>query len=232
MNLFEAIERRRSYRKFLPDEVPEAFMRKALSAALLAPNSSNLQQWEFYWIRNEEKKSLLTHACLNQNAAITAKELVVAVSRIDTWKRNRNELIRILESRGNVPSQVQSYYKKVIPFNYVQDPLGLFGIFKRILFSLIGLFRAIPRRPASRADLFEVVTKTTALACENFMLAISSCGFDTCPMEGFDEVRVKKILGLGCRARVVMVIAVGKGNPEGLFGDRARLSEHFFIHEI
>ena len=29
-------------------------------------------------------------ACFSQNAAKTAQELIVAVSRIDTWKRNRN----------------------------------------------------------------------------------------------------------------------------------------------
>ena len=35
------------------------------------------------------KKEQMVEACFSQNAAKTAKELVVAVARIDTWKRNR-----------------------------------------------------------------------------------------------------------------------------------------------
>ena len=35
--------------------------------------------------------------------------------------------------------------------------------------------------------LFETVSKSTALACQNFMLALVAEGFDSCPMEGFDE---------------------------------------------
>ena len=56
MNFIELVNKRRSVRKFTTDEVPENTMRKCLEAAILAPNSSNLQPWEFYWIRDEEIK--------------------------------------------------------------------------------------------------------------------------------------------------------------------------------
>ena len=56
MDFFEAVNKRRSVRKFTNTEVPESVMRKCLKASLQAPNSSNLQPWEFYWIRNLEKK--------------------------------------------------------------------------------------------------------------------------------------------------------------------------------
>ena len=39
---------------------------KALKAALLAANSSNLQPWEFYWIKDEKKKEDLVKACFSQ----------------------------------------------------------------------------------------------------------------------------------------------------------------------
>ena len=42
MDFFEAVENRRSVRKFTDKEVPEEIMRKCLKAATLAPNSSNL----------------------------------------------------------------------------------------------------------------------------------------------------------------------------------------------
>ena len=56
MDFFEAVNKRRSVRKFTNTEVPEAVMKKCLRTSLQAPNSSNLQPWEFYWIRNLEKK--------------------------------------------------------------------------------------------------------------------------------------------------------------------------------
>ena len=56
MNFFETIEKRRSVRKYLNEPLPRPVMERALQAALLGPNSSNLQPWEFYWVRHPEKK--------------------------------------------------------------------------------------------------------------------------------------------------------------------------------
>ena len=56
MDFFEVVKKRRSVRKFNDSEVPQDVMRKCLKASLLAPNSSNLQPWEFYWVRSLKKK--------------------------------------------------------------------------------------------------------------------------------------------------------------------------------
>ena len=55
MDFFETVNKRRSVRKFTNTEVPEYVMRKCLKASVLIPNSSNLQPWEFYWVRNLKK---------------------------------------------------------------------------------------------------------------------------------------------------------------------------------
>lgn len=47
MDFFEVVQKRRSVRKFTATAVPEAVIEKAIDAALIAPNSSNLQPWEF-----------------------------------------------------------------------------------------------------------------------------------------------------------------------------------------
>jgi len=63
----------------------------------------------------------------------------------------------------------------------------------------------------TRQGLFKWATKSTALACENLMIAAEALGFNTCPMEGFDGVRLSKFLGLSRKYHeIVMVIAVGK----------------------
>ncbi len=44
------------------------------------------------------------------------------------------------------------------------------------------------------ADAKLWASKTTALACENMVLAFRAHGFDSCMMEGFDEPMVREIL--------------------------------------
>ena len=235
MDFFEIVKKRRSVRKFTDTTVPDEVINKSLEAALLAANSSNLQPWEFYWVKNKNKKQKLIDACFSQNAAKTAKELIVAVSRIDTWKRNKNLVVEDYKKRNKLLPIVDKYYNKVIPLSYFHDSFGLLGIIKKIIFLMIdfvGLFKPMPRGPIYKSDLFEIVTKTTALACQNFMMAIVAQGYDSCPMEGFDHKRVKKILNLNNKSHVVMVIAVGKADPKGIYGERFRIDEKLVIKEI
>tara|TARA_B100000941_G_scaffold284596_1_gene255548 strand:+ start:1377 stop:1583 length:207 start_codon:yes stop_codon:yes gene_type:complete len=58
--------------------------------------------------------------------------------------------------------------------------------------SIIGLFRLIARGLKFKHDVFEIVTKTSALAYENFMTALVAYDYDSCLMEGFDNKRVEK----------------------------------------
>ena len=101
-----------------------------------------------------------------------------------------------------------------------------------ILFNILGLFRPTTRKPWSRRDIAEISIKSSALAAENFMLAISAKGFDTCPMEGIDEHRIKKILKLKRSARVTMVISVGQRDPKGLWGERVRVPRDWVVKKI
>jgi nitroreductase len=232
MNLFEAMETRRSVRKYTSETVPRPVMEKALHAALLAPNTSNLQPWEIYWVRTPEKKAQLVTACLSQSSAATAAELLVFVARTDTWRRNRELVLETLNKRGKPPQQMVDYYKKIVPLFYVHGWLDSIGLLKSIFFPMVGLFRPVPRGPFSTSSLKATLSKTVALACENFMLAITAQGYSTCPMEGFDERRVKKILRLGGSSTIVMVISVGKEDPAGIYGARIRLDPSLFLFEF
>ena len=231
---FEKIVRnRRSVRVYDGTPVPETVMRHCLELALLAPNSSNLQPWEFYWVRSPEKRARLVEACFSQNAASTAAELIVAVGRIDTLFPNAKQMLKMLSSESaNVPKAVLDYYTKIVPLAYATGPLSLAAPFKWLLFTMIGFFKAMPREPLGRPGLKLWAAKSTALACENLMLAFSAHGFDTCPMEGLDSKRVKKLLGLPRSSVVVMAISVGKRAPEGVYGPRLRFPSSQFVHEV
>ncbi|OUX36924.1 MAG: hypothetical protein CBE33_04620 [Candidatus Pelagibacter sp. TMED273] len=235
MDFFELVNKRRSVRKFTEEKVPKEVITKSLNTALLAANSSNLQPWEFYWVKDKKKKQKLVEACFSQNAAKTAQELIVSVSRIDTWKRNKNLLMEDYKKRNKLLPVVDRYYNKLIPLSYVHDSFGLAGIIKKvfsIFIGIIGIFKPMPRGPIFKSDVFEIVTKTTALACQNFMMAVVAQGYDSCPMEGFDHTRVKKLLNLNSKSHVVMVLAVGKGDSKGIYGERFRIDNKFVIKEV
>ena len=98
--------------------------------------------------------------------------------------------------------------------------------------SVVGIFRPIPRQPKSIADMRVWANKSVALACENIMLGFSAFGFDTCPMEGFDSVRVKKVLELGSESDICMVISAGKRAKNGIYGPRIRFPKAQFVKVV
>ena len=102
----------------------------------------------------------------------------------------------------------------------------------KILIFFLGIFKVIPREPNSYSDMRVWAHKTTALACENLMLALRAYGYDSCPMEGMDSKRVKKMLNLPRKAEVCMVISVGKRASNGVYGKRFRMSSDKFIKII
>src|SRR5688572_13697551 len=81
----------------------EDAVRRSLERAVLAPNSSNLQLWEFYRVRSNDKLKAMAHYCLDQKAASTAKELIVVVTRKDKW-RSRSKYI-LGKARERFPAE-------------------------------------------------------------------------------------------------------------------------------
>ena len=68
-----------------------------------------------------------------------------------------------------------------------------------------------------------VAHKSSALAAQNFMLSMTSNGYDTCPMEGFDSLRVKKALSLTRSSEINMIISCGIRDEKGIYGDQIRV---------
>lgn len=228
----EAINYRRSTRVYLDEPIDEEKVKQCLYNASLAPTSSNLQLWEFYHISNKEKLEELAAACFNQNAAKTAQQLVVIVTRKDLWRKRAKANIKFLEAIYNKPDleerwlkrkkMAMNYYKKIIPTIYT-DFFGILGGIKYLAFQIVGLFRPIYRQ-TRLSDMRIVAHKSAALAAENFMISMAAIGYDTCPMEGSDTLRVKKILGLPRGTEINMVIGCGKRNEEkGIYGPRFRV---------
>lgn len=231
MNFFETIEARKSIRKFTNKNVPAEVMQKAFDAAILAPNSSNAQTTNIYWLKSEDKKKKLVEYCLNQSAARTAQELVVIVASPKDWKRSHPYLVQFVKS-VSAPKPVVLYYEKLLPLMYKWGFLNSLGLIKWTSYTLTGLVRPIMRNPTFKRSIQEVCIKSAALASENFVLALAAQGFQSCMMEGMDEVRIKRLLKLRCSDRVVMVIAVGEEGERGTWGPRFRIPRELVIKEV
>ena len=228
------VEARRSVRSFKAEAVPEHVVKDCLDLALLAPNSSNLQCWEFHWVRSAPRKAELVKACLDQSAARTAAELIVCVARTATWRENRQRMLLSLQREHKTMPHleaVRAYYETLVPILYGQGPWGIFGPFKKVFLWTKGFFGATPREPCGNAEMRTWAVKSTALACENLMLAFSAHGYDSCPMEGFDSARIRNLLSLPGDAVVVMVVAAGRRAADGVRGPRIRFDRRNYLRE-
>ena len=223
----EAIEYRRSIRKFDPEkELDVNVVKKCLINATLAPNSSNLQLWEFYHITDKNLLSKISESCFGQPAAKTAKQIVVTVVRKDLWKNRANDNLIFFKSKKDSLSDkefklTQRYYKKVIPFVY-KDFLGILSLSKYLFAFIVGFFRVMYRQ-LKRSDTRIVAHKSAALASQNFMISMAGFSYDTCPMEGFDSIKIKRILNLNSKSEINMIIGCGIRLEEGVYGERFRI---------
>ena len=93
--------------------------------------------WEFYHVTQENTKKALANACLNQNAARTATQFVVAVARKDKWKSRVKANLAFLNQQfdqqeirdSKREKMAKNYYTKIIPTLYT-DFLGILGVLK------------------------------------------------------------------------------------------------------
>lgn len=77
MDVFEAIKKRRSVRKFTNKNVPEDIIQQLLEAAIWAPSGGNLQTWHFIVVRNSKIKAGLTDATRGQGCIYGAPVVIV-----------------------------------------------------------------------------------------------------------------------------------------------------------
>ena len=207
--LRSAVTTRRSIRQFTEEPIPEDVLQDCLDMALLAPNSSNLQMWNFYRVTTPDKRAQLVKACMSQKAAKTAAELIVCTGHTRNWRRHAKEIL-VQWPGGNPPKVVQQYYGGLAQFMYGTVPLDMLGLgarAKKTVRDAIGLVRPMMR-------------------------ALRAYDFDSCPMEGFDEDRVRRICGYGRHEFTVMVIAAGRRHEKGIYHEQIRFDRTRFVHEI
>ena len=234
----QIVKERRAVRVYRDDvKMPPHVVENSLKRAILAPSSSNMMLYEFYRITKKEDLEILTKFCLGQSTAKTAHEMVIVVVRGDKYRERAAYNLKMLEKelKEKNPKRfahVKRYYGRIMPMYYNTGFLGIWGWIKRLILWYSGL-----RKPSVRiggnCDIKTVLHKSAALAAQTFMLSVKAEGFDTCPMEGVDSLRIKKWLKLPKQAEINMVISAGPGRfPDGVYNSRIRPPETELIHNV
>ncbi|MGJ5621600.1 nitroreductase family protein [Sulfitobacter sp. MF3-043] len=230
----KTVRGRRAIRKFDGEPIPDAVMRDCFGDAILAPNASNLQCYEFYWVRDAQKRTCLSELCLDQPGAVTAGELIVVVSRVDLWQSHLKKMSDIMTDSGRKPFKgpIRDYYEEIVPMLMKTDRLGFHNLKRRLMFWYRGRSTPTVHEPVTRADHRIYGHIQASLAAENLMLSLAAHGYESCPMTGVDKRAISALLGLASTAEVTMVIGAGKGTPEGLLSPRARLPFRELVREV
>ena len=84
MNVIEAIERRRSIRKFKADPVGPDAVRELLIAAHLAPSGNNTQPWRFIVVEETSAREALAKASHDQQWMVTAPVHIAVCAELGT----------------------------------------------------------------------------------------------------------------------------------------------------
>ena len=222
--LLSLMRSRRATRHFKPDPLPDGVLEKLLEAARWAPSGYNLQPTHCVVVTQDAVKQRLRDACMNQSQVTEAPAVVVFTGDTAAAKNNFEEAIKHDLDAGAVDHEYVRFIRKFVGLAFNTGPVGLGWLVKATLLPWLTFVTPMPSIPAVTRRYW--LAKQVSLAAMNFMLAAEAAGLATCPMEGFDDRRVHKVLGIP-RAHVPVIITpVGYSATPGAIKTRLPLERH------
>lgn len=205
---FEALAKtRRSTRHFLGDPIPEGILERLLECARWAPSGYNLQPLHVITVTDKALKERLAYASMDQAQVREAPVVTVFCGDLKVHRSNFEEMVAMEKEAGCISEEYEAKLRKFVPLAFEKGPVGLNWLWKKTLPPFMRCFTRIPDLPAVHTKRW--LSKQVSLAAMNFMLAAHSAGLATVPMEGFDERRVRGVVGLPKSIFPVMIIPVG-----------------------
>eukprot|EP00752_Nemacystus_decipiens_P012639 g11194.t1 len=209
----EAFERitlaRRATKHFDRRAVPEDVLKKVLGLVLRAPSGFNIQPYECIVVTSEEGKKKLGAAMLgpNRERVLDAGATVVFASDLNSMK-NIRKLTKMLREEGWPKGFIRKVPLYLSVFSTGHNRLLRLPLVvaKKISFAVVQrLGKGMPAVSGAETWAF----KNTMLAVQELLLAATSHGLATCPMEGFDMRRMRRALRIPLRYSVPIVVCIG-----------------------
>jgi nitroreductase len=204
-SLTQAIHERRATPSFDGAPIPAEDLRKILEAGLSAPSGYNIQPWRFIVVQGEEQKKRLRGAAYNQGKVEEASAVIVACGDADGWRKDLDLIIH-QGLEGGMPEGYAAQARNSVP-----DYLSRFN----------------------SDEMHGWLNKMVMIAFTHMMLMAEVMGYDTAPLEGFEQAKVSEVLRLPLSYWVVGLLAIGhlKG-PDKFDGGRFEMSHTVFAEEF
>jgi nitroreductase len=210
--LSQAIRERRATQSFEDVPIHGADLEKIIREGLEAPSGYNLQPWRFVVVRDREQKKKLRAAAFGQAKVEEASAVVVACGDTQGWKNgDLEEMIRLAKEHGYGGDKEHNQARAAVT-GFLSSPPG----------NAAGLEPSL----AVWANRHAMIAFTT------MMWAAETLGYDTAPMEGFEEDKVKALLKIPDSVRVVALLAIGRSKgKDKLYGGRFDPARTVFADE-
>jgi nitroreductase len=205
MELLQAIQSRRSIRKFKSNEVPDHIIKELLDAARLAPSGSNLQATRFVIIKSPVERMKLKECT---PLPFVAHAPVIIACCIDR------------EGMGNTPLRYRELMEAqaFVGTPLADDPTLMEAAAKR-------------RSSMDQAAIKAYLSLNAAIAIEHIVLRAVDLGLGSCWIMMFDSAKTKSMLGLDDRYDVVALLPIGY--PDQSPAARPRLTlEELVLKEV
>lgn len=203
-SLAQAIRERRATPSFDGEPIPASDLRQILDAGLHAPSGYNMQPWRFIVVQQPEGLRRLRGACYNQAKVEEASAVIVACGDRDSWRKDLDDVVRM----GREGGMAESYAMQ--------------------------MSAAVPAMLSSFTEwqMAGWLNKQVMMAVTSMMLMAEVLGYDTAPMEGFEQQKVCETLKLPLSYWVVSLLAIGHLNgPDKFEGGRFDMSHTVFAEE-
>jgi len=206
-SFLELARSRRSTRHFRPDPVPPELLDKLLEAARWSPSGFNLQPTHFVVVTDPDAKARLYPACMKQRQVLEAGAIVVFSGDRQVAANNFERVMDQDREAGAIHAEYERKLRRYVPLFFHQGPVGIGWLWKMVIEGLVARFIPIPSFQAVHKSFW--LAKQVSLSAMVFMLAAEAAGLATCPMEGFGERSVRRVLGIPSSQAVILVVAVG-----------------------
>ena len=204
-SLEEAIRHRRSTPTFDGAPIEPGKLQQIVHAGLLAPSGYNLQPWRFVVVQSPEQKRRLRAASYNQAKVEEASAVIVACGDADGWRRDLEMMLQ-KGLAGGMPESYAAQARSSVP-KY-----------------LAGF---------NTDQMHAWLNKHVTIAFTHMLLMAEVLGYDTAPMEGFEQEKVREVLRLPLSYWVVALLCIGHGQgPEKFDGGRFDTNHVVFGEEF
>ncbi len=204
-SLEQAIKDRRSTPSFDGTPIPQADLMRILQAGLSAPSGYNMQPWRFVVVQAPEQRRRLRGASYNQAKVEEASAVIVACGDADGWRRDLDTMLQ-KGLEGGMPETYAAQAKSSVP-KYMSS--------------------------FSSDQMRGWLNKQVMLAYSHMMLMAEVLGYDTAPLEGFEQEKVHEVLRLPLSFWVVALLAIGHGRGADKFdGGRFEMNHTVFSEEF